>query len=197
MAEGDASKVGYRSRFLDIIQAWLPVLTVVVGALWGLFTYITSQKEAEQQRLAQTQAIETQRLAQEREAQLQRNYQLEKDLSTRRIEAQRPFLQKQLDLYFETIQLVGKLISGAQPNTPEWKPMEERFWQLYWAELAMVEHGIVEQAMKEFGEQLKRYVQTPTQDVKNRLNVASYNLAHAIRQGIESAWSSNQPPQSK
>ena len=40
--EKAAEPAKYHSRLLDVVQSWLPVLTVVVGALWGLWTYIES-----------------------------------------------------------------------------------------------------------------------------------------------------------
>ena len=36
----------YRSRVLDIARAWLPVLTVVIGALWGLYEFIWNERKA-------------------------------------------------------------------------------------------------------------------------------------------------------
>jgi hypothetical protein len=42
------------------------------------------------------------------------------DSQTRLIEAQRPFLVKQLDLYFETAQIAGKLVS-LDPASEEWR----------------------------------------------------------------------------
>jgi hypothetical protein len=154
---------------LAIIQAWLPVLTVVVGAVWGLYTYLQHQKEVERQ-----QAI-----------------QAERDATTRRIEAQKPFLQKQLELYFETAQIVGRLVT-MKPGSADWDTLERRYWALYWSELSMVEHHVVEEAMVKFGAALSDYKEAPDNRDKIRaLNNAAYQLAHAIRTGVESAWSGN------
>jgi len=57
-----------------VIQVWLPILTVVAGGVWGLFTYIEAQKAAEQ-----TRQTEQDKLTRAREQ-----------------EAQQPFLKKQL-----------------------------------------------------------------------------------------------------
>ena len=57
-------------RFIDLTTKLLPVLVAVIGGLWGLYTYIDHAKEAR-----------------------------EKELLTRRLEAQKPFLDKQLALY--------------------------------------------------------------------------------------------------
>jgi hypothetical protein len=53
----DPSKLTYSHGLLGLAQAWLPVLTVVGGALWGLFTYLDHAKEA-----AKTQAASEQNL---------------------------------------------------------------------------------------------------------------------------------------
>ena len=37
---------------LNIIQAWLPVLTVVGGALWALYTYLDHQTEVQREAAA-------------------------------------------------------------------------------------------------------------------------------------------------
>ena len=45
----------------------------------------------------------------------------------------------------------------------------------------MVEHQEVEAAMRAFGDELRAFVQSPSdRAVKDRLNRASLNLAHAI-----------------
>jgi hypothetical protein len=52
----------YRSRVLDIARAWLPVLTVVIGAVWGLYEFIWNERKAETARLEQARTIEQQRV---------------------------------------------------------------------------------------------------------------------------------------
>jgi hypothetical protein len=185
----DKAGVGmrYYSRVLDVIQAWLPVLTVVVGALWGLYTYIGSQKEAEALRLSQAKNLEEQRIVQQKEAEQQRSYQIEREASTRRIEAQKPFLTKQLELYFETAKVVGSLITISRKSEgQEYERLKQRYYALYWSELSMVEHPNVERAMVEFRSAFERYDKL---DEKDRAEKAAYKLAHAIREAIESAWS--------
>jgi hypothetical protein len=122
-------------QWSKVIQGWLPVLTVVVGAGWALYTYLDHQKDAA--RLLRLQA--------------------DKEMVTRRIEAQKPFLQKQLDLYFETAHIVGKLVTMEPSSSGEWSTLTNRFWALYWSELSMVEHRMVEARMKRFGDALLRY----------------------------------------
>jgi hypothetical protein len=121
------------------------------------------------------------------EIQIQQNANKAKEEQSRLIEAQRPFLVKQLELYFETAAVVGKLVS-IDVNDPNWESLERRYWALYWSELSMVEHRVVEAAMKNFGDTLVRYKVAPIVENKRTLQSAAYNLAHAIRTGIEAAW---------
>src|SRR3954463_1463099 len=79
------------TRWLQVIQSWLQVLTVVVGALWAVYACVDhASKEAEA------------------------------TARTRLIEAQQPFLRKQLDLYFETAELAGRLVTEDATN-PKYK----------------------------------------------------------------------------
>jgi hypothetical protein len=126
-----------------------------------------------------------------KELERQQAIQAERDAVTRRIEAQKPFLQKQLELYFEIAQIVGKLVT-LKPGSTGWDDLERRYWALYWSELSMVEHRIVEEAMITFGAKLSDYKSGPdNHDKIQALNRAAYQLAHAIRAGIENAWSGN------
>jgi hypothetical protein len=155
-------------EFLNLIQSWLPVLTVVGGALWGLFTYVDHQKEMAGQAAQQEN----------------------KQTAARLLEAQRPFLEKQLALYFETAQVAGKLVT-LKPGSTEWDNNETRFWQLYWSELSMVESQDIESAMVKVGQNLTDYKNAPIREENRRtLDVSVYELAHAIRNGIKTTWTS-------
>ena len=151
---------------LAIVQAWLPVLTIVGGALWGLFTYLDHQKEV----------------------QVDAARQAAKDASVRKIEAQQPFLKQQLTLYFEAAQVAGRFTT-LKPGSAQWDVNESRFWQLYWSELSMVESEAVEAAMVNLSKALPDYKRSPdNQEAIQALDESVYELAHAIRAGIESAW---------
>jgi hypothetical protein len=150
-----------------VIQVWLPILTVVVGGLWGLFTYIEAQKSAQQQR-----QFEQDKLARASEQ-----------------EAQQPFLRKQLELYLETSQVIGKLVT-LDPAQGEWKTAETRYWALYWSELSLVEHEIVKKAMQKYAGALSAYKDAPSAQSRDALQNNTYQLAVALREGISSSWSS-------
>ena len=157
------------------LKSWLPVLTVVIGALWGLYTYLSHETEA-----AQTLTLQAQ-----------------KDAKTREIESRRPFLKKQLALYFETAVVIGKMVT-ITPDVEEWSGVERRFWELYWSELAMVEDKTVEAAMVQFSKYLYDYTanyktvasKNPARldELRRPLYGASLEIAHAIKTSIAVEW---------
>ncbi len=151
-------------------------MTAIVGGLWIAFTYLDHQREAQKE--------EIERAKHENATQL--------------VQAQSPFLRKQLDLYFETAQVAGKLVVYT-PDDKEWAETEQRFWALYWSELSMVEDRRVEEAMVTLSKRLYDYTASRKMtkehnqsfdDTKGKqpLSNASLELAHAIRKSIESAW---------
>lgn len=180
-----ASEPNNAHRLLSLAQALIPVLTVVGGALWGLYTYLDHAKEA---------AAEVSRT--EKNIAAERAVQSERESRTRLIEAQKPFLDKQLALYFETAQVVGRLVT-ADITTSDWEKDRSRFEELYWSELAMVEHTEVASAMIAFRNELlpialKRSQLLPsdtrTKIDKQNVLVAALGVAHALRKGIEESW---------
>jgi hypothetical protein len=79
---------------LALAQAWLPVLTAVIGALWGLILFINNQQQLADQANALSR----------------------KESASRWIEARKPFLEKQLSVYFEITQTAGKIVSNGDPR---------------------------------------------------------------------------------
>ena len=63
-------------QFREAVTGWLSVVTVVIGALFGLYKYLEEQRSAQVASLRQAETLERARLAQ-----------AEKDNLTRRIEA--------------------------------------------------------------------------------------------------------------
>jgi hypothetical protein len=113
--------------------------------------------------------------------------QQDKQAQTRLLETQQPFLQKQLDLYFETVKVTGALVTEPM-DSKEWQAAERRFWSLYWSELSMVEAGDVEATMVRLGAQLDRYKGKPDDATMSVLKTCVYDLAHVIRRAIEVRW---------
>jgi hypothetical protein len=105
----------------------------------------------------------------------------DREIENARIEAARPFLERQLKLYTEASQMTSVLATSA--DATELQAAEKRFWQLYWGELALVENEQVKEAMEDFGRGL---------DSENRsqqqLRQLSFALANALRDSLADSW---------
>ena len=99
---------------------------------------------------------------------------------TRRIEATKPFLERQLRLYTEATQAAATLATSK--NRQELDAATKKFWSLYWGELALVEDKRVEAAMVQFGRALDAGSSGHT------LQKASLALAHACRDSLSESW---------
>ncbi len=103
-----------------------------------------------------------------------------KELAQQRIEATKPFLERQLKLYTEASQ-VAALIATSDEKSETQKAVT-RFWQLYWGELALVENKEVESEMVAMG----RAITTGAN--RDALQQASLSLAHACRESLDKSW---------
>jgi hypothetical protein len=103
---------------------------------------------------------------------------------TRRIEATKPFLERQLKLYTDATQAAATLATSK--NAPALDAASTRFWALYWGELALVEDKRVEAAMVQFGRALE------AGSVGQQLQNASLALAHACRDSLADSWGVSQ-----
>ena len=99
---------------------------------------------------------------------------------TRRIEATKPFLERQLKLYTEATQIASTIATTGNAKTKA--EAQDRFWSLYWGELALVEDAAVETAMVRFGEALRSG--SPEGATRQR----ALELAHACRGSLARSW---------
>lgn len=99
---------------------------------------------------------------------------------TRRIEATRPFLDRQLKLYTEATQAAATLATASSKE--QIAAARQRFWSLYWGELALVEDEHVEAAMVQLGRALEQG------KIGSEVQVLSLNLAHACRDSLAESW---------
>ncbi len=99
---------------------------------------------------------------------------------TRRIEATRPFLDRQLKLYTEATQAVATLTTSSSKE--ELSSAKQRFWSLYWGELALVEDKRVEAAMVQLGRAIEQG------KVGIEIQGLSLELAHACRDSLAESW---------
>ena len=107
----------------------------------------------------------------------------------RLLEAQKPFLEKQLQQYFDVSVAASKIATTKKPDVRA--QAEADFWVLYWGPLAVVEDaslytpgGEVEGAMVRFGDCLDP--QAPCSD--DELKVRSLDIAHSCRISFGASW---------
>jgi hypothetical protein len=107
---------------------------------------------------------------------------------TARLEARRPFLEKQMELCFEASTVAATLATTTDPA--RWQASREIFWRLYWGPLSVVERplapgeiGPVESNMVAFGNQLKPLQENPKLPLSG-LQQSSLHLAHADRRSL-------------
>jgi hypothetical protein len=101
-------------------------------------------------------------------------------VESQRVEATKPFLERQLRLYTEATQAAATIATSE--DRKERAAAEKRFWSLYWGELALVEDKAVEGAMVEFGRGLSGGA--PAEEIKR----LSLRLAHACRDSLALSW---------
>ena len=101
----------------------------------------------------------------------------EKDAQARIINACEPFVKLRHQQYMETIKMVGIISTPLVHIKEEREVAEKRFWELYWAELSMVQDKNVKIAMKKFAETInKDRAQKPSPEQQ-----AANDLAQALQ----------------
>lgn len=117
----------------------------------------------------------TEKAKQRQEAQQQQQEQVARELAARR-----PYLDRQLLLYTEAANSAATLANSTDPKALE--AARQRFWQLFWGELAMVEDLEVDVAMNEFGTALSE--DWP----QEALQMCSLRLSHMLRRSLANSW---------
>jgi len=118
---------------------------------------------------------------------------------TRRIEATKPFLERQLELYTEATRAAA--IIATSEDQEKVRSAREIFWQLFSGELALVENPEVASAMQDFGRTLimeegrneaqgdSHKEKEPNKHLeKEGLRQLSLNLASACRNSLARSW---------
>ena len=146
-----------QDRFETLLKLLSPLLAVAVF-FWGIYTYRDTAR----------QNFEKEQAADKRTA------------DTKRIEATRPYLDKQLALYTEATKVTATIATSHDQE--EIKRATKRFRELYWGELALVERDNVALAMVAFREALDA---DSKQEALARL---ALNLAHACRDELALSW---------
>jgi hypothetical protein len=97
-----------------------------------------------------------------------------------KVAGMQPFLTRQLSLFTEATQTTALLATS--PESPDRAKILGRFWQLYWGELALVEHGKVEVAMVAFGAALRANAE------EDQLQKLALKVAYACRNELAESW---------
>lgn len=151
---------------------YLAILGGIATFFWTSFAYFDGLRREHVKKAADERAMEEGRVIEQAKA-----------TAVQRVISMEPFLNRQLALFQETTQVVAFIATS--PESEERKQKEARFWQLYWGELALVEHGDVETAMKHFGDALKAKAAS---DVLEQL---SLKVTYACRDELAESW--NEP----
>lgn len=99
-------------------------------------------------------------------------------------ESRKPFLERQLALYFEAAKAASQL--ATLPQGTAWNNARQRFWELYWGELGLVEDADVQTAMVNFGRALNDLHKGAVPAAG--LDVLALRLAHACRNSLREGW---------
>lgn len=132
-------------------------LLAVAAFFWGIYTY----RDNAQQQMKRVEA-EAARTAE-----------------TRRIEATRPFLDKQLPLYIEATEVAAKIATSLDAD--EIAKATRRFNELYYGALSLVEGKKVAQAMISFKAALDK------RETEGLPGLA-LDLAHTCREELAASW---------
>jgi len=144
--------------FLDSLKDFWPYVVGIVVAGWAAFTWISNHQN-----------------------------EVEKQNQARLFEARKPFLEKQLALYYELVQLAGPLAVD-DPKSDEWKSRRKRFEQLAFADVPMLADEKVARALIDFRSFLDKRSSSAEKNDPRHGHVETFALAQAIRAAIQRTW---------
>ena len=168
-AELELKRADLRIKRWDILIKGIGAVAVLISIWFTYYQYNNSLKKEKQER--------EERAAKDAQ-------QKEREIQAALRESQKPFLERQLNLYFEAASTASKL--STLGDGPPREEARKRFWQLYWGELSLVEDKEVEAAMVRFGTALAQFENN--QINKFELQKKSLELAHSCRKSLEQSW---------
>ena len=148
-----SSKSG--GQVLDRLKAWLPIVTVIVGAAWAAFVYFDQRDPP-----ARPAAVAA---------------------GTAPATATNPELERRKIAAFTEVSQLAATLANEPVESETWKTAETRFRTLYWGEMSIHEKGAVEDRMVKFGRALDAHKDAPSPETSADLREASLKLAHALR----------------
>src|SRR5262245_60921241 len=158
-----------RIKRLDVIAKFIGTAVLLLGIAVPFYQY-TRTLEKDRQDRADKKATDEVQQKKQAEAALR--------------EAQKPFLQRQSELYFSATSAAAKLATLEKGS--ERDNARKQFYQLYWGDLSVVEDELVEQAMVRFHKTLEAYEAGSVDE--SALQQKSLELAHACRESMARGW---------
>ncbi len=142
-----------------IIKAVITPIIAVITVLVGIYQYTDAQKQS-----------------------LEREYEL------KRLERQEKRFEEKAALYKETRQLLSFLSTNDSKTSDIYETKRNKFWELYWGDLASVETHPIESLMVQFGNKLDQ-IKNETDgakinSVKNDLQQISLSFAHQTKKEL-------------
>jgi hypothetical protein len=178
-----------------VAAAFWTVLTAGVSGYWSVRQFKASseqfQKDLDYKR--ETREIARTDAAKEAAAKSAAEQKIRDDAAadaanTRRIEAQKPFLEKRLDTYIEAIKVAGRLTDMDLPvDSDTWKENAKRFWEMRWGELEMVGDPGIRNAARLVAEEMSFTFKQPNED-RHNLRWSVECLADELRFSLEHTW---------
>ena len=160
---------------LATVTSMVQVLSVVAGVVISVAAFFAAQAKESDQRKAEA---ETRRLELQKREHDER---IQNEQAAR--ESLRPFLELRQQRYLDAIRAAAVLIASEAHKPDEVKAAHKRFFELYWGELSMVEDKNVETAMIALAKVIDQ------EAIKgNDAQLASLNLAHALRDSLIRSW---------
>jgi hypothetical protein len=101
-----------------------------------------------------------------------------KFMQIQQIEASKPYLERKLEWCEEAVEMASSIANAKGQSEAE----EQRFWELYWGVMGLVENEEVTKAMVAFGDELKS---------NRKLKGKALAIAHACRLEMSRDWSSS------
>lgn len=141
-----------------IIKGIITPIIAVITVLFGIYQYTDSQAKS-----------------------LEREYQLKK------LERQEQAFEEKVSLYKETRQTLSFLSTNSEFESKLFESKTNRFWELYWGDLAAVESREIETLMIRYGNYLTQLKNNPEHErevIQKELQQISLSLSHQTKEEL-------------
>lgn len=113
-------------------------------------------------------------------------------IAVQAVESEKPYLEKKLKWCEEAVETTSKIATSLEPDPEE----IERFWQMYWGVMGLIEKASITAAMVDFGNSLKSMAPAEAGSKDQTGHLAgmqgqSLALAHACRKELSAEWSTS------